>query len=98
MGIKNDLTFVKFKNDIYDSIKGVNHPIVIKVIFIDGEIKISLRHPSYTKEHYENGLRLCISKERKAKSILNHIKTFNYGQNYIEDLRAKIKDMIPVYF
>lgn len=91
LGIKNNLTIEQFEKEVYEAIKGINHPVVIKVIFIDGKIKIKLREPSYTKEQYENGLRLVISKERKAKSILNHIKTFNYGQNYIEDLRAKNK-------
>lgn len=91
LGIKNDVTCERFREKVYDSIKGINHPIVIKVIFIDGEIKIKFRKPSYTKEQYERGLKLSISKERKSKSILNHIKTFNYGQNYIEDLRAKNK-------
>ncbi|CDF59393.1 aminotransferase, class IV [Thermobrachium celere DSM 8682] len=91
LGVKNELTFEKFNREVYSSIKGINHPIVIKVIFIEGDIKIKLREPSYTKEQFKRGLNLSISKERKPKSILNHIKTFNYGQNYIEDLRAKKK-------
>ncbi|MBZ4662882.1 MAG: aminotransferase class [Caloramator sp.] len=91
LGIDNNLIFEKFKEEALNSIKGINNPVVIKIIYIDGKLHIKLRTPSYNKEHYDRGLKLAISRERKPKSILNYIKTFNYGQNYIEDLRAKNK-------
>jgi branched-subunit amino acid aminotransferase/4-amino-4-deoxychorismate lyase len=91
LGIDNNLTFKKFKEEVFNSIKGVNNPIVIKAIYINNKLHIKLRTSSYTKEHYDKGIKLAISKDRRPKSILNYIKTFNYGQNYLEDLRAKNK-------
>lgn len=91
LGIKNNLTFEDFKREVYESIKEIHSQIVIKVIYIDDKLHIKLRTPSYNKEMYDRGLRIIISRTRKSRSILNCVKTFNYGQNYIEDLRAKNK-------
>jgi branched-subunit amino acid aminotransferase/4-amino-4-deoxychorismate lyase len=42
---------------------------------------------------YESGLRLNLSKVvRDRENILSYFKTFNYGINYLEDLRAKNKN------
>ncbi|SEF52524.1 4-amino-4-deoxychorismate lyase [Caloramator fervidus] len=65
---------------------------VLKVVCYNDEINIFYRKPHYTKDMFQRGLKLKISKVVKSKrNIFNYIKTFNYGINYIEDIKAKKK-------
>ncbi|AIS53106.1 aminotransferase class IV [Thermoanaerobacter kivui] len=61
--------------------------------FFDGQkLLIEKKEISYSRNLYEKGLDIVVSKVFKdSKNILNYIKTFNMGLNYIEDKRAKEK-------
>jgi 4-amino-4-deoxychorismate lyase len=65
---------------------------VLKVIVLNGELHFNIRQPSYTKEKYNEGFKLILANAiRDENNILNYFKTFNYGINYIEEMRAKNK-------
>jgi branched-subunit amino acid aminotransferase/4-amino-4-deoxychorismate lyase len=63
---------------------------VLKVVVLDDKLHLNIRKPSYTREKYLEGFKFTISKAlRDERNLLNYFKTFNYGNNYIEDNRAK---------
>lgn len=65
---------------------------VLKIVFIKGELHFKTRESGYSKEGFEKGLNLSISKvKRDPSNIFTYFKTFNYGINVLEDKRAKSK-------
>lgn len=72
---------------------------IVKIIMFENRLLMNFRKPDYCKEEYREGKRLKITKTIKDReNILNYFKTFNYGINYIEDLRAKEKKYGGVLF
>ncbi|EYE88544.1 aminotransferase IV [Fervidicella metallireducens AeB] len=65
---------------------------VLKIAILDNKLNFEIRDANYKGQQYLNGLRLCLTRtKRDEANILNYIKTFNYGTNYMEDIRAKSK-------
>lgn len=63
---------------------------VLKVVPDSGSLMIKSRPPAYDRDMYEVGMKLGISRVIRDKhSVFSYFKTFNYGNGYIEDHRAK---------
>lgn len=89
--IKFEYSIVEFKTELYTYIKGSTEKnCAIKVVILNNKMHMNIRKPSYNMDKYKVGFRLRVSKTiRDNKNILTYFKTFNYGVNYIEDMRAK---------
>jgi 4-amino-4-deoxychorismate lyase len=87
------LSFENFHSIIVDYLDDQEvYSGVLKVIVLNGDLHFNIRQPSYTKEKYNEGFKLILANAiRDENNILNYFKTFNYGINYIEDIRAKNK-------
>lgn len=86
-------SFEKFSEDINNYIQSSNEENgVLKAILLDGKLYFKIRGASYTKEGFREGIKLSMSKlKRDPKSIFTYFKTLNYGENVLEDKRAKKK-------
>lgn len=95
-----DVNLSEFSKALYDYVaKLACSEGVLKVVYYNKQINISYRLPNYTNNMFKQGLKLRTSNIIKGKNnIFNYIKTFNYGVNYIEDVRAKKKGMILHFF
>ncbi|MEG0371981.1 MAG: aminotransferase class IV [Clostridium sp.] len=84
-------SFEEFEESVRGFINNSNENNgVLKAINLNGKLQFKIRKPSYTKEGFEKGISLCISKLKKdPRSILTYFKTLNYGENVLEDTRAK---------
>lgn len=93
LGIDFDIDFNIFQKSLYNYIDRLNYKEgVLKVVYYNKKINVSYRLPNYTRDMFEQGLKLKTSKIIKSNNnIFNYIKTFNYGINYIEDIKAKKK-------
>ena len=82
-----------FKCKVFNYLKSINEESgVLKIVFLKGELYFKTRDPGYSKEGFEKGLNLNISKvKRDPNNIFTYFKTFNYGINILEDKRAKNK-------
>lgn len=89
--IKFQLEYTEFKAGIEDYLQKLCFDEgVLKIAVKDGKLLYNTRAPSYNRSDYERGLNIRFSKvTRNKNNIFNHLKTFNYGMNYIEDIRAK---------
>ncbi|WAM34294.1 aminotransferase class IV [Caldicellulosiruptor morganii] len=64
----------------------------IRVTYFKNTLIIEEKEIRYSKQLFTGGLSLKIARSRKdSKNILNYIKTFNMGLNFIEEARAKEK-------
>ena len=97
---KFELKFDDFNNKIVEEIGKIERPYgILKVIYFDDKLNIQFREFTYTQQQFMNGIKLRTSKcIRDSKNILNYLKTFNYGINYIEDKRAKEKGFHSALF
>lgn len=86
-----DVNLSEFSKALYDYVAKLDcSEGVLKVVYYNKQINISYRLPNYTSNMFKQGLKLKTSKIIKGKNnIFNYIKTFNYGVNYMEDVRAK---------
>jgi|GEM_PF-629431 len=91
--IKFEYSLDKFCSEIHLFIEKSGEKCgVIKLIVLNNKLNLNIREPNYSVETYRRGLNLTLSKSLKdRKNIFNYFKTFNYGVNYIENLRAKEK-------
>lgn len=81
------------KNDIllYINERQIENGI-LKIMVSKENVILSFRDNEYTKEDYDRGFNLCISKVlRNETSKLTYIKSFNYGDNILEKIEAKNK-------
>lgn len=92
--------FLEFSSSINLYIEGTMTPEgVIKLTIYNNKLQLNHREANYKNEIYGRGLTLIISKATRDRSnILNYLKTYNYGINYIEEQRAKDKGYDNVLF
>jgi branched-subunit amino acid aminotransferase/4-amino-4-deoxychorismate lyase len=100
LGLRINVDFNSFSSSINEYINGLNeNQGIIKAIWFDEKFHMNFRKSNYTEEQYNRGFRIVTSKiTRDSRNILNYLKTFNYGQNYIEDTRAKNKGFDTALF
>lgn len=71
----------------------------LKINVSESNVVFSTRQISYTKEHYENGAKLCLSYVyRNPTSITTNIKSMNYMDNIVEMKRARESGFNDVLF
>jgi len=64
----------------------------IRVTYYKNTLMIEEKGIRYTNELFTQGLSLIVARSRKdSKNILNYIKTYNMGINFIEEIWAKKK-------
>lgn len=85
------ISYEEFESQIHNFIKkDTNICGALKLCMLGNKLHFNIRRASYTKEMYNKGLYISTSKSiRDVNNIFNIFKTYNYGINYIEDLRAK---------
>lgn len=84
-------SFNEFKENIEKYILGQDeNDGVLKAVLLEGKLHFKIRDAGYNKEGFNKGMSLCISSiKRDPKSIFTYFKTLNYGENVLEDRRAK---------
>lgn len=100
LNIPFEITYEDFEKVLNDFVENVMSPFgAIRVYVEDEYFFIEEKEVKYSREMFERGLRISISKVRKSsRNILNYIKTFNMGINILEDERAKEKGFDTALF
>lgn len=100
LGLRINMDLSSFSSNINEYISELNEKQgVIKTVWFDEKLHMNFRKSNYTEEQYNRGYRIITSKiTRDSRNILNYLKTFNYGQNYMEDTRAKNKGFDTALF
>lgn len=86
-----EITYENFEKVLNDFVENVMSPFGAVRVYVEDEyFFIEEREVKYSKEMFERGLSISISKVIKSsRNILNYIKTFSMGINLLEDERAK---------
>lgn len=91
LNIPFEITYDDFEKALNDFVENVSSPFGAVRVYIEDEyFFIEEKEVRYSKEMFDRGLRVSISKVVKSShNILNFIKTFSMGMNVLEDERAK---------
>lgn len=99
LGIDNYLKVSDVERSIENTLNGKNEKMAIKIVITDKNSLITFREVPYSKEDYEKGFNITLSKVRRnSTSLLTYIKSTNYIENIIEKQKATKKGFNEVIF